>query len=65
LGNCDRNNPIRSTGCKWWHFHSIERKSDLDRKFKEIYLDEPPPTKAEKFVVDVGIEVERILGLRS
>ena len=65
FGNCNRNNPIRDSGCKWWHFHSIERKSELDRKFKEIFFDRPPPTKAQRFVTDLGIEVQKFLGLRS
>ena len=63
--NCDRTTPIRSAGCKWWHFHSIERKSDLDRKFKEILNNEQPPSKAQLFVIDVGIEMEKLLGLRT
>ena len=65
FGNCDRTNPVRPYGCKWWHFHSIERKADLVRKFKEIDEGQNPPTKAEQFVIDVGIEVERILGIRT
>ena len=66
-GNCDKKNSEwdTATGCKWWHFHPDERKSELVKKFQEIYFNKPPPTKAEAYFDSLSVEIQKILGLRT
>ena len=64
-GNCDKKNLERDSGCKWWHFHPDERKSELVKKFQEIYLNKAPPTKAAVYFDSLSVEIQKILGLRT
>ena len=63
FGNCDTNTPWQKYRCKWWRFLPSDRKPELYKKFRDIYTNKPPPTKADVYFYCFQCRHSKIYGL--